>query len=342
MTDAESTDAAPSRLAGSPGGGPLFARRGRRRCSSRSASRTSRCTRGGTRSRTACSGARAPKASRAVEVARRIGRRRARASSAATCCSRSTARRSRRRPTSSSYQHRAHDGHAARLHAASARHAAGARRRRSRRRRAAARCISCSRRSACSRCSSARRCGCAGRAIRRRCISSGCASRSSASSRSRSTGRSIGSTGSFYWGDAVAMALLPPLLLHFTLVFPERPRRRGRGALGRRSCRCMYLPALVLGARARSSRSRAGRVDGAAVLARARCCSIAPSRSTCSSARRRRSSCWCARFGEITSLTGAAPAALDCVGHGARRRPVRVRLRAAVGVRRRTRRWRCS
>ena len=27
----------------------------------------------------------------------------------------------------------------------------------------------------------------------------------------------------FYWGDAVAIALLPPLLLHFTLVFPERP-----------------------------------------------------------------------------------------------------------------------
>src|SRR6185369_2264751 len=29
----------------------------------------------------------------------------------------------------------------------------------------------------------------------------------------------------FYWGDAVAFALLPPLLLHFTLVFPERPAR---------------------------------------------------------------------------------------------------------------------
>src|SRR5207253_10585182 len=27
----------------------------------------------------------------------------------------------------------------------------------------------------------------------------------------------------FYWGDAVSMALLPPLLLHFTLMFPERP-----------------------------------------------------------------------------------------------------------------------
>ena len=29
----------------------------------------------------------------------------------------------------------------------------------------------------------------------------------------------------FYWGDAIASALLPPLLLHFTLAFPERPVR---------------------------------------------------------------------------------------------------------------------
>ena len=36
------------------------------------------------------------------------------------------------------------------------------------------------------------------------------------------------------------------------------------------------------------------------------------------------------------SVTGAAPAALDRVGHGARRRAVRVRLRAAVGARRRS------
>src|SRR5215472_2926608 len=27
----------------------------------------------------------------------------------------------------------------------------------------------------------------------------------------------------FYWGDAVAFALLPPLLLHFTVAFPARP-----------------------------------------------------------------------------------------------------------------------
>src|SRR5262245_39838397 len=28
----------------------------------------------------------------------------------------------------------------------------------------------------------------------------------------------------FYWGDAIAFALLPPLLLPFTLEFPERPK----------------------------------------------------------------------------------------------------------------------
>src|SRR5206468_5084207 len=32
----------------------------------------------------------------------------------------------------------------------------------------------------------------------------------------------------FYWGDAVAQALLPPLLLHFTLVFPQRPDHEAR------------------------------------------------------------------------------------------------------------------
>jgi len=49
----------------------------------------------------------------------------------------------------------------------------------------------------------------------------------------------------FYWGDAIAMALLPPLLLHFTLVFPERqsgsPLRNGV-LVG-----VMYLPAMVIG-----------------------------------------------------------------------------------------------
>src|SRR5205823_5105351 len=48
----------------------------------------------------------------------------------------------------------------------------------------------------------------------------------------------------FYWGDAVAFALLPPLLLHFTLVFPERPLTRAirESAL----VPLIYAPAFVL------------------------------------------------------------------------------------------------
>ena len=54
----------------------------------------------------------------------------------------------------------------------------------------------------------------------------------------------------FYWGDAVAQALLPPLLLHFTLVFPQRPDLRTSTALVPLvpHVALMYLPALVLGA----------------------------------------------------------------------------------------------
>ncbi|HUR34759.1 MAG TPA: ATP-binding protein [Vicinamibacterales bacterium] len=52
----------------------------------------------------------------------------------------------------------------------------------------------------------------------------------------------------FYWGDAVSMALLPPLLLHFTLVFPERPRRRGGRSRPYLLLPAMYAPALALGA----------------------------------------------------------------------------------------------
>jgi two-component system, NtrC family, sensor kinase len=50
----------------------------------------------------------------------------------------------------------------------------------------------------------------------------------------------------FYWGDAVAQALLPPLLLHFTLVFPQRPAEARR--MSAAAVPLMYLPALVLGA----------------------------------------------------------------------------------------------
>src|SRR5207344_802204 len=50
----------------------------------------------------------------------------------------------------------------------------------------------------------------------------------------------------FYWGDAIAMTALPPLLLHFTLVFPERsPWRIAQGS--RVWLPLVYAPAIVLG-----------------------------------------------------------------------------------------------
>src|SRR4051812_42917803 len=53
----------------------------------------------------------------------------------------------------------------------------------------------------------------------------------------------------FYWGDAAAFALLPPLLLHFTMVFPERQGGTSVTArIGGALVPIMYLPALVLGA----------------------------------------------------------------------------------------------
>jgi two-component system NtrC family sensor kinase len=56
----------------------------------------------------------------------------------------------------------------------------------------------------------------------------------------------------FYWGDAVAQALLPPLLLHFALVFPQRPNAVGGfftnspSGTSRLRFSLIYLPALVL------------------------------------------------------------------------------------------------
>jgi PAS domain S-box-containing protein len=51
----------------------------------------------------------------------------------------------------------------------------------------------------------------------------------------------------FYWGDAVAMLALPPLLLHFTLVFPERsPWRVARAR--QLWLPLIYAPAVMLGA----------------------------------------------------------------------------------------------
>ncbi len=51
----------------------------------------------------------------------------------------------------------------------------------------------------------------------------------------------------FYWGDAVSMLLLPPLFVHFALVFPERPTAWVRTDTGRTLLPLLYLPAFALG-----------------------------------------------------------------------------------------------
>lgn len=62
------------------------------------------------------------------------------------------------------------------------------------------------------------------------------------------TGEYTGTDWFFYWSNAVAMVLLPPLFLHFALVFPERPQAWMRSDLGRRTVPLLYLPALLLAA----------------------------------------------------------------------------------------------
>jgi len=50
----------------------------------------------------------------------------------------------------------------------------------------------------------------------------------------------------FSWANDLAMVLLPPLFLHFALVFPERPNAWVRTEAGRRLVVVCYLPALIL------------------------------------------------------------------------------------------------
>ncbi len=51
----------------------------------------------------------------------------------------------------------------------------------------------------------------------------------------------------FYWADLIARVLLPPLFLHFSLVFPDRPNPWIASPTGRALVPLMYAPALALG-----------------------------------------------------------------------------------------------
>ncbi len=50
----------------------------------------------------------------------------------------------------------------------------------------------------------------------------------------------------FFWADVIAIVLLPPLFLHFALVFPERPNAWVRTEVGQRLVYGFYVPALTL------------------------------------------------------------------------------------------------
>jgi PAS domain S-box-containing protein len=61
------------------------------------------------------------------------------------------------------------------------------------------------------------------------------------------TGRFDRLDWTFYWADVIATLALPPLFLHFTRVFPERPRRRGRVPMPPAFMALAYGPAVLLG-----------------------------------------------------------------------------------------------
>src|SRR5688572_25987572 len=62
------------------------------------------------------------------------------------------------------------------------------------------------------------------------------------------TGRFDRLDWAFYWGDVVAMLLLPPLFVHFALIFPERAESWKGSDAGRTTLTLLYLPPLLLGA----------------------------------------------------------------------------------------------
>ncbi len=125
----------------------------------------------------------------------------------------------------------------------------------------------------------------------------------------------------FYWADMVALLALAPMLLHFTLVFPERANGWARTPLGARLLPLLYLPALVMGSVRVMAVARldgnSGLLNVVAALDRLR--AALPRRLPA-----RRAGGARARPGARAVGHGAAPAAVDCLGHGcsaARRSP---------------------
>jgi two-component system, NtrC family, sensor kinase len=70
----------------------------------------------------------------------------------------------------------------------------------------------------------------------------------------------------FYWADAVSILVLPPLFLHFTLVFPERPKHWPAASSGWVLVWLAYVPAFLLGGARVAAVATSGR-DGQAFAA---------------------------------------------------------------------------
>jgi hypothetical protein len=66
-----------------------------------------------------------------------------------------------------------------------------------------------------------------------------------------------------YWADVVCTLLLPPLIVHFALVFPERPHSWAHSDAGRTALPLLYLPAVLLFAARVSAIMRGGHQQGA-------------------------------------------------------------------------------
>ena len=62
------------------------------------------------------------------------------------------------------------------------------------------------------------------------------------------SGRLDGLDWVIYWADVVCTLLLPPLIVHFALVFPERPDSWAHTDAGRTALPFLYLPGVLLGA----------------------------------------------------------------------------------------------
>ena len=300
----------------------------------------SRCTRAGTRSRTACYWwARAEgvtaRRSGSGSAAARAGIQRG---DVLLAVNGAPVRPPRGRHRVTSTRPR---GHSAALHAAASWHPRGAGGRAGGRRRRAFDVLRAGGRRTLH--AAGRRVGPAasGRTIRRRCISSGCASRSSVSSRSRSTVRSIVSTGSSTGATRWRRRCCRRCCCTSRWSSRSAPAAPAAAARRTRARAAHVLAGAGAGGAGASSPSREARPTGPLfssaidmldraeplyLLACAAAALVVLVRG----------------FREMTSVTGAPPAALDRLGHRARRRTVRARLRAAVGARVSIRRSRCS